>query len=305
MEKGEKVPEVNKEIEEMLNALGNPTPENLKGRDDVEDDKGDDKDKDKDQEDLDKDKSDDKSDDKDKGDDKEDPDKDKDKDKDDKSEDENQDDEEADKDKVIENLRKQLDEKSGKPDKEEAAPEKKEDKKVEPLKLEDQDFIGGLDVEEVVRDKDAFNKLLNSVYAKGVNDSKNITVDGVLSNIPDIVKHNLTLLTTLKETSDKFYKENEDLASFKRVVAAVFEDIAAKNPDKKYNELMNLVAPEARKRLGLGKQVAGKGKGNGDEGGKHPRLPGAKHNQRHNPSHKNNPSALESEISEMNKVIGR
>jgi len=182
----------------------------------------------------------------------------------------------------------------------------KEKKKNEPLKLEDQDFIGDQDIEDIIRDKDTFNKLLNSVYTKGVNDSKKISTEDILSSIPDIVKHNLNLLTLLKETSDKFYNDNKDLVPFKRVVAAVFEDIVAQNPDKKYTELMNLVAPEARKRLDLHKQVMRKEKNEkgGEKKGGGPRLPEAKSNLKHS-LQKSNPTSLESEISEMNKLLGR
>ena len=182
----------------------------------------------------------------------------------------------------------------------------KEKKKNEPLKLEDQDFIGDQDIEDIIHDKDTFNKLLNSVYTKGVNDSKKISTEDILSSIPDIVKHNLNLLTLLKETSDKFYNDNKDLVPFKRVVAAVFEDIVAQNPDKKYTELMNLVAPEARKRLDLHKQVVRKEKNEkgGEKKGGGPRLPEAKSNLKHS-LQKSNPTSLESEISEMNKLLGR
>ena len=183
------------------------------------------------------------------------------------------------------------------------AEEEKKKKAEQPLSLEEQDFIGDLDLDDLVRDKVAFNKLLNSVYSKGVNDSKRIATEGVLNTIPEIVKHNLTLLTTLKEASDEFYKSNKDLVPFKRVVAAVFEEIAAKNPDKKYSELMNLTAPEARKRLELHKQAVNNA--SSEDKGKPPRLPGAKSGQRQSPSQKPNTSALEKEISEMNKTLGR
>ncbi len=188
------------------------------------------------------------------------------------------------------------------------AKEEKRKKADEPLKLDETDFIGDLDPEDLVRDKVAFNKLLNAVYAKGVNDSKRIATEGVLNSIPDIVKHNLTLLTTLKEASDNFYKENKDLAPFKKVVAAVFEEIASANPDKKYSELMNLVGPEARKRLELHKKATKKKDDKEDENdknGKPPRLPGKVGSQRQTPSRKPNTSPLEDEISEMNKSLGR
>jgi hypothetical protein len=192
-------------------------------------------------------------------------------------------------------------------DKEDArkAEEERKKKSEEPLKLEDQDFIGDLDLDDLTRDKTALNKILNAVYSKGVNDSKKIATEGVLNSIPDIVKHNLSLLTALKEASDNFYKENADLTPFKRVVATVFEEIAAKNPDKKYGELMNLVAPEARKRLELHQQAVKAEKKDGDEKGKPPRLHGVKGGQHRTPSQKPNTSALENEIAAMNKVIGR
>jgi hypothetical protein len=183
------------------------------------------------------------------------------------------------------------------------AEEEKKKNANKPLQLEEQDFIGDLDLDDLTHDKTAFNKILNAVYSKGVNDSKRIATEGVLNTIPEIVKHNLTLLTTLKEASDEFYKSNADLVPFKRVVAAVFEEIAAKNPDKKYSELMTLTAPEARKRLELHKEAVKKV--SEEEKGKSPRLPGAKGGQRQSQSQRPNTSAIENEISAMNKAIGR
>ena len=85
----------------------------------------------------------------------------------------------------------------------------------------------------------------------------------------------------------------------------MFEDIASKNPDKKYSELMNLVAPEARKRLELHKKVVkDKGNGKGDDDTRPPRLPGKSGGKRQT-VHKPNTSSLESEISEMNKTLRR
>lgn len=212
--------------------------------------------------------------------------------------------EETDKDKIIENLRAQLNEKSEIPTENKMEKsEKDESKKVEPLKFEEQDFIGDLDLDDLVRDKVAFNKILNAVYAKGVNDSKQIATEGVLNSIPDLVRHNVDLYSTLKEVSDNFYKENNDLTPFKRVVAAVFEEISAASPDKTYAELMKLTAPEVRKRLELHKQAV-KNTPTEDKG-KPPRLPGVKSGQRQTPSEKPSTSAIEKEISEMNSTLRR
>ena len=295
MEEEDKKLVVNQEIEEMLNILGDKTPEGLVS-DDEDNETSDDKDE-KEQGKIDA--------------------------EDEKKEEENEIDltiknkkNETDEDKQLADIEDKekaaLSKINADREVKEKAEEKerlrleKEKKKNEPLKLEDQDFIGDQDIEDIIHDKDTFNKLLNSVYTKGVNDSKKISTEDILSSIPDIVKHNLDLLTLLKETSDKFYNDNKDLVPFKRVVAAVFEDIVAQNPDKKYTELMNLVAPEARKRLDLHKQVMRKEKNEkgGEKKGGGPRLPEAKSNLKHS-LQKSNPTSLESEISEMNKLLGR
>jgi len=286
---------VNQEIEEMLNILGDKTPEGL-----VSDDKDNETLDDKDEKEQEKVDAEDK-----------------------KKEEENEADltiknkeNETDEDKQLADVEAKEKEALNKINADREVKEKAEEKerlrleeekkKNEPLKLEDQDFIGDQDIEDIIRDKDTFNKLLNSVYAKGVNASKKISTEDILSSIPDIVKHNLNLLTLLKETSDKFYNDNKDLVPFKRVVAAVFEDIVAQNPDKKYTELMNLVAPEARKRLDLHKQVVREEKNEkgGEKKGGGPRLPEAKSNLKHS-LQKTNSTSLESEISEMNKLLGR
>ena len=295
MEEEDKKLVVNQEIEEMLNILGDKTPEGLVS-DDEDNETLDDKDE-KEQGKIDA--------------------------EDEKKEEENEIDltiknkeNETDEDKQLADVEAKEKEALNKINADREVKEKAEEKerlrleeekkKNEPLKLEDQDFIGDQDIEDIIRDKDTFNKLLNSVYTKGVNDSKKISTEDILSSIPDIVKHNLNLLTLLKETSDKFYNDNKDLVPFKRVVAAVFEDIVAQNPDKKYTELMNLVAPEARKRLDLHKQVMRKEKNEkgGEKKGGGPRLPEAKSNLKHS-LQKSNPTSLESEISEMNKLLGR
>jgi hypothetical protein len=126
----------------------------------------------------------------------------------------------------------------------------KEPVKPEPVKLEDQDFLEGLDLDDLTRDPKEFNKLLNKVYMKASND----VLTGVRSEIPEQIKSTITILNSLKEASEKFYKENEDLQGFKKVVAVVFEELASESPDKTYNELISNVGPEVRKRLGITKK---------------------------------------------------
>jgi len=184
------------------------------------------------------------------------------------------------------------------------AEEEKNKKVEEPLKLDEHDFIGDLDLDDLTRDKDMFNKLLNAVYAKGVSDSKRLTSEGVLMTIPDIVKHNIALVTTLEKARDKFYEDNKDLSPFKAVVAAVFEEVAAKNSDKKIGEIMDLVAPEVRTRLQLKKEAVKPEEKKKDDNAT-PRLHGAKSgNQRGQQREKPDTKGISSEIEAMNKALG-
>ena len=167
----------------------------------------------------------------------------------------------------------------------------------EPLKFDDQDFIGELDIEEMIREPGEFNKFLNKFYQQTVTDVRKILGEGILKSIPDIVSNTTALQTQLKEASDKFYEDNADLKSFKKVVAAVFEEIHSDNPAYTYKEVIKEVGPEVRKRLDLHKKAASK-----VEKEKNPRLPRKKGGSG-NPSDSPDTNPLQDELTEMNKVV--
>ncbi len=199
-------------------------------------------------------------------------------------------------DKTIESLRKENEEL--KKAKVETKVEPKEEPK--PTTLEEQDFIGELDPEEIIRDKNSLNKLLNSVYMKGVADAEKVTSEKILLHIPDIVKYNIGIMNDLKETSENFYKENPDLKPFSKVVAAVFEELMSNNPGKNYKDLVKEVGDETRKRLDLHKKAVVEEKKPED---KTPKLP-TKKGSITVTDKKPNTSPLQNEISEMNKTLG-
>lgn len=200
------------------------------------------------------------------------------------------------KDVTISDLRKKVSDLEGK-----KIPPKEEPPKIpEPVELESQDFLGDLDPYETVNNKEALNKLLNVVYQKGVNVSRDMTSEGVLRSIPDIVRFNINLMNDLKKSSDEFYDKNKDLAPFKRVVATVFEEVASKNPEKKPNDILEDVAKEVRSRLELHKKTTVSD--NKSDG--HPKLP-EKRGSAGKPADQPKISALEAELSDMNKVVGR
>jgi hypothetical protein len=205
------------------------------------------------------------------------------------------------KDKTIADLRAKLAESEAKP-KVETKPEvRSEVKETTPEPIE-QDFIGELDVDELTRDPKEFNRLLNKVYRQASKDTR----ESVMSTLPDIVKSNIAIMEDLKKASEQFYTDNSDLAPFKKVVATVFEELVAANPNKPYGDLIKDVGPDVRKRLGLPEKTSSN-KQPEDKSNKSdnpPRLP-HKGGKAGRVSDTPSVNPLQSEIGEMNKTLGR
>jgi hypothetical protein len=200
---------------------------------------------------------------------------------------------EDDKDKIIAELRKKLD---AKEDKKEPEQEVKEPPKQPTFDV--QEFIGeDEDIEDLIREPGKFNEMLNKVYQKAVTDTQKTLGEGVLRSIPDIVRSSVDMIDRLRNMNTKFYTDNQDLSPFKKVVAAVFEEIASDNPDKEMEALLPMVADESRKRLELHKKATDK------VTRKSPRLPTRKGRMTITED-KPNTDPLLNELQEMNKVIG-
>ena len=202
------------------------------------------------------------------------------------------------KDQIIADLRAKLDKKDPEPKSTDAPTTQA------PLELETQDFIGDLDLENLTGNKEDFNRLLNLVYSKGVTDSRNIINEGVSGTIPSLVSNQINMATEMKEIRDNFYSNNEDLKAFPNVVSTVFEDIAKKSPNETYDNIIKAVAPEVRKRLNLPEYEPGNDKDKKDDKGNPPRLPRKKGKSGRSQT-KPKPSPIESELDEMNEVLGR
>lgn len=214
---------------------------------------------------------------------------------------------EENKDEIIKGLRERISDMEGRarePEPAEKPPEKEPETPdtpatPPPAHAEAIDFIGDEDIEELTGDKEGLNKLLNAVYQRGVSDSE----EKVLRDIPEIVRTNVALNSELAETSRKFYTDNPDLAGFKPVVAAVFEEVSSKNADKNMGDLLPIVEKEVRTRLQLHKKAVEPDK-KIDKKDNPPKLPtvGRKAGEIED---KPDTSSMESEISEMNKTVRR
>lgn len=168
--------------------------------------------------------------------------------------------------------------------------------KKEELKIEDQDFLGEVDLDELTRDPKEFNKVLNKIYQKAVMDTRS----SVVETLPEIVKTNIAIMNELKSTSDRFYEDNKDLQPFRKVVSVVFDELASTSPTKNYSDLIKEVGPEVRKRLNITKKVEVKEVKKSDP----PKLP-----QKGSKSGKSQDSPniepLQAELEEMTKTLRR
>src|SRR4030042_753518 len=183
----------------------------------------------------------------------------------------------------------------------EKAPEKHpEEHKVEELKIEDQDFIGDLDLDEVTRDSKELNKLLNSTYRKARTDAEK----AIITKLPELISSHVELVTTLRKASEDFYTANEDLKSFPKVVKVVFDELVQQNPNCTYGDVMKDVATETRKRLGLSEPKAKEVKKEEDkkEETKPPKLP-SKDGGAGKPAKESKLDDVQSQIEEMNKAL--
>jgi hypothetical protein len=176
--------------------------------------------------------------------------------------------------------------------------------KEEPTKVEiqEQDFLKDQDIDELTRDPAKLNKVFNDAVRKAVADSRTT----IMSELPTVVRNQQEVIESMRETTKEFYNSNPDLTGFKKVVQSVFEEIASTNPNQTYGEIIGKVAPEVRKRLELPSPTkTTENKQEVKESNKPPALPSS--GSRAGRSTKEEPStnSLQSELEAMNKVLGR
>jgi len=189
-----------------------------------------------------------------------------------------------DRDQIIEDLRKQLNEKE--------TLNTKPPTTKPPRVIEDQDFVGDMDLEDVIEDKTKFNQILNEVYKKGAELN---TEGGGMEAVSQIV----TQIINAKEASATFYTDNEDLVPYKKTVADVFEEVIKGNPGKTYDELFDTIASKSREKLKLPKPSNKK-----VVKPKAPKLP-SKKGKSGKPVVKPKPNEEQSQIDEMNTTLRR
>lgn len=129
-------------------------------------------------------------------------------------------------------------------------------KKEEPAQekvLDDEDWLGELDPQELLSDKASFNGLLNRLHKSAYDKAKADAQEALLKSIPGVIKAQIAEHATMKKLVDKFLEDNADLDNedLKPFMAKVVTELAAANAEWSPEEVFKAAGPEIRKRLGL------------------------------------------------------
>lgn len=113
------------------------------------------------------------------------------------------------------------------------------------------DFLGNLDVDDILESKENLNKVLKNVFEANMKTIKQLTLE-----LPKIVSNIAQQYTDMQLTVRDFYQKNPDLAPLKPFVGVVAQHLGAKNPDWSYDKLLEETGKEVRSRL---KKLKGSG----------------------------------------------
>ena len=136
---------------------------------------------------------------------------------------------------------------------EKQAPVSKPSESAPPTTIQARDFLPeGVDVEDVLTDKNKLNNLLNQVFQTAVVE----TSQRMALSLPDIVEAQVRQQTALRQSVESFYTKHPHLTGFKRTVSAAATEIAAANPDWSVDQVFDAAAVKATELIGLQQQTA-------------------------------------------------
>ena len=136
---------------------------------------------------------------------------------------------------------------------EKQAPVSKPSESAPPTTIQARDFLPeGVDVEDVLTDKNKLNNLLNQVFQTAVVE----TTQRMALSLPDIVEAQVRQQTALRQSVESFYTKHPHLTGFKRTVSAAATEIAAANPDWSVDQVFDAAAVKASELIGLQQQTA-------------------------------------------------
>ena len=119
------------------------------------------------------------------------------------------------------------------------------------LMVEEIDFLAGEDPEKLAEDPVAFNRLLNKIYAKAVEQAIPLAAERTMLNVPSLVVQHVRQQSAMNKLVDDFYKTNADLVPVKRSVGLISNEVHAENPDWTVEKVFTEAATRTRTLLGM------------------------------------------------------
>lgn len=120
-----------------------------------------------------------------------------------------------------------------------------------PTEPQEHNFLEGMDIDEVLSDPNTLNKLLLSVYNRGLTEAGRLAAENIMRSLPQTISRYVNNHVTMTEAVRDFYDRNPDLRAVRKTVAAVANEIASGNPELSTTELFNRAADKTRELLQL------------------------------------------------------
>lgn len=127
-------------------------------------------------------------------------------------------------------------------------PQQQEEQKVEPTPLSDE-FLKDYNFEEIQDDPEKFKQFILDV----ANHVKKNTEESIFKNLPQTVNSLAGQQIELRQTAQRFYDQNPELAEVKPFVAKITNQVASEHPDWGIEKVLAETAKRSYKALGLEK----------------------------------------------------
>ena len=127
-------------------------------------------------------------------------------------------------------------------------PQQQEEQKVEPTPLSDE-FLKDYNFEEIQDDPEKFKQFILDV----ANHVKKNTEESIFKNLPQTVNSLAGQQIELRQTAQRFYDQNPELAEVRPFVAKITNQVASEHPDWGIEKVLAETAKRSYKALGLEK----------------------------------------------------
>lgn len=120
-----------------------------------------------------------------------------------------------------------------------------------PKDLSSVDFLQGKNPTDFLESPEAFNELLNKVATVSARAGQMAGYETAMRSIPQVVQQTAQQQFNLQSAADSFYKQNQDLAPFKKAVSMAALDFYSKNPKATVEEILEGAGKATRQILRL------------------------------------------------------